>query len=149
MKVEIALARLPRIRANPGDLRRVFVNLLENARAAMPRGGTVRVVGGMEAGAVRVDVTDEGRGIPTQNLERIFEPMFTAKGNGGTGLGLAIVRAVMERLDGSVTAANGPEGGAVFTLVFPAKVVERERARNGSARSAVSRLGARRSAAKR
>jgi len=101
------------------DLRYVFINLLLNARDAMPRGGTIRVRGSVAGGKAVVTVEDEGTGIPPEHLHSIFRPFFTTKGNQGTGLGLSMAYGVMARAEGSITAANRPEGGAVFTLTFP------------------------------
>src|SRR6185437_17171289 len=78
---------------------------------------------------VLVTVSDEGTGIRAQDLPHIFEPFFTTKGPRGTGLGLSIARSVMESIDGSISAANRPEGGSIFSLRFrradasPAKIV--------------------------
>jgi signal transduction histidine kinase len=113
-------ADLPRVRGSSSELRQLFLNLLLNARDAMPRGGTIHICSEMDAGLVIVRVRDEGTGIPPENLERIFEPFFTTKGSCGTGLGLALARKVMETLGGTITASNDPAGqGAVFTLRFP------------------------------
>lgn len=105
--------------ASTAELRHMFINLVLNARDAMPNGGKVRI--GLErtdAGAV-VTVTDDGTGIAEDHLAHIFEPFFSTKGALGTGLGLSTAHALMSELGGRITAANRPEGGAVFTLVFP------------------------------
>jgi signal transduction histidine kinase/ActR/RegA family two-component response regulator len=110
--------------ASTAELRHMFINLLLNARDAMPQGGTVHI--GLErtdAGAV-VTVSDTGTGIPEAHLGRIFEPFFSTKGALGTGLGLSTAHGVMNELGGNITAANRPGGGAVFTLVFPVSGVE-------------------------
>jgi signal transduction histidine kinase/CheY-like chemotaxis protein len=104
---------------SPGELRHVFVNLLLNARDAMPRGGLIRISSRRVEQGAEVKVEDEGDGIPLENVERVFDPFFTTKGPMGMGLGLAIVQGVMRRLGGHVTAANRPGRGAVFTLGFP------------------------------
>jgi signal transduction histidine kinase/ActR/RegA family two-component response regulator len=105
-----------------GELRHVFVNLLLNARDAMPRGGRIRVSSHTAAAHAEVRVEDEGTGIAPEHLDRLFDPFFTTKGppgGAGIGLGLAIVQGVMRRLGGQVVAGNRPEGGAVFSLTFP------------------------------
>ena len=105
--------------ASTAELRHMFINLLLNARDAMPKGGTVHIgLERSEAGAV-VKVSDDGTGIPQDHLSRIFEPFFSTKGALGTGLGLSTAHALMAEIGGQITAANRPEGGAVFTLVFP------------------------------
>jgi signal transduction histidine kinase len=118
--VEVEVPPLPRVRGSAADLRYVFINLLLNARDAMPNGGTIRVRGRAGHGQVVLTVEDEGTGIPEEHLHSIFRPFFTTKGNQGTGLGLAMAYGIVSRAGGTITAANRPEGGARFTLTFPA-----------------------------
>ncbi|MFE8605146.1 sensor histidine kinase [Archangium violaceum] len=118
--MEVEVPPLPRVSGSAADLRYVFINLLLNARDAMPRGGVVRVRGREDEGQVILTVEDEGTGIPPEHLHSIFRPFFTTKGNQGTGLGLAMAYGVVSRAGGTITAANRPEGGALFTLTFPA-----------------------------
>ncbi|WPB76097.1 ATP-binding protein [Archangium violaceum] len=118
--VEVEVPPLPRVSGSAADLRYVFINLLLNARDAMPRGGAIRVRGREDEGQVILTVEDEGTGIPPEHLHSIFRPFFTTKGNQGTGLGLAMAYGVISRAGGTITAANRPEGGALFTLTFPA-----------------------------
>jgi signal transduction histidine kinase len=111
--VELRLsARLPRVKGPPSALKHVFLNLLLNAREA---GGRARIVACRSGRRVIVTVSDTGRGIPAQDLPHIFEPHFSTKSKRG-GLGLALARAELERIGGSISAANAPAGGAVFTL---------------------------------
>jgi signal transduction histidine kinase len=117
--LEARVPPLPLVAGSAAELRYVLVNLLLNARDAMPRGGTIRVHGSAVGGAVVLCVEDEGTGIPEAHLHSIFRPFFTTKGKQGTGLGLSMAYGVMARAGGSITAANRPEGGALFTLTFP------------------------------
>ncbi|HZA51951.1 MAG TPA: ATP-binding protein [Myxococcaceae bacterium] len=112
-------AGLPPVSGNASELRHVFVNLLVNARDAMPSGGAIRVAASEKGEEVRVTVSDEGTGIAPENLGRVFDPFFTTKGARGTGLGLAVAHGVMRRLGGSIAAANDLDRGAVLTLRFP------------------------------
>jgi signal transduction histidine kinase/ActR/RegA family two-component response regulator len=105
--------------ANPAELRHVFVNLLLNARDAMPGGGTISVECRREDEGTVVSVADEGTGVPPENLDRIFESFFTTKGSRGTGLGLAMARGAMARIGGSIQARNLSPRGAEFLLRFP------------------------------
>jgi signal transduction histidine kinase len=109
---------LPLVRATAQDLRHVFVNLLINARDAMPQGGRVVISAESNSQNVVIRVEDEGHGIPEQDLGRIFDSFFTTKGALGNGLGLAIAKSVLEGIGGSITARNRPEGGACFELRF-------------------------------
>ncbi len=109
------------IRCDVGQIQRVLLNLVLNAIDATGDGGVVRVRdrGVSRDGALRVlAVEDDGPGIPEDHLDRIFNPFFTTKDQ-GTGLGLAIAHRIVESHEGRLTAANRPEGGAVFTLALP------------------------------
>ena len=110
---------LPPVRANPSELKHLFVNLLLNARDAMPAGGTISIEASPDEEFAVVSVSDEGTGIPAEHLEAIFESFFTTKGRRGTGLGLSMARSSMARLGGSIMARNRDGGGAEFVLRFP------------------------------
>ncbi|MNP10915.1 Sporulation kinase A [compost metagenome] len=71
-------------------------------------------------GQVQIDVIDDGQGIPDQLLPQLFQRFIKGK-NGETGLGLAISRAIVERCDGTISAHNGEQGGAIFRMSFPSK----------------------------
>jgi two-component system, NtrC family, sensor kinase len=109
-------------------IQQVLINLLLNSRDAMPNGGkiNVRVTKGdsMPTGQlqeyVRVEVLDNGVGIPSENISSIFEPFFTTKPPGrGTGLGLAISARVIEGLGGKITVQSTIGRGSCFTLWLP------------------------------
>jgi signal transduction histidine kinase len=117
--VRISMPALPPVRGSVAELSLLFVNLLRNARDAMPEGGTVTITAQRNAWAVVVNVADQGTGITPRVAKRLFEPFFTTKGSRGSGLGLWLAAGTMERLGGSIRAANRPRGGALFTLEFP------------------------------
>jgi signal transduction histidine kinase len=119
IRIENAVPPLPEVIAWRNDLQRVFVNLLINARDAMPLGGRIRVSGERVGEQLVVKVEDEGTGIEPGVMPRIFEPYFTTKGSTGTGMGLSTVQRAMARIGGSVAASNRSRGGALFTLCFP------------------------------
>jgi signal transduction histidine kinase/CheY-like chemotaxis protein len=119
IRIQTDLPDLPPVPGLVSDLRHVVVNLLLNARDAMPRGGTIRMMAEQQPKRVVLKVLDEGGGIPGEDLAKIFDPFFTTKGKRGTGLGLSMARGVLSRLGGDITAENRPEGGACFTLSFP------------------------------
>jgi two-component system sensor histidine kinase MprB len=107
----------------PERLGRAVNNLLDNAARHSPANGTVEVV--VDADGVRV--RDHGPGIEHQDLPHVFDRFFrgvSSRGRQGSGLGLAIVSQVAEQHGGSVSAANAPDGGAVFTLRLPTGVAD-------------------------
>ena len=120
IQIEMELPpNLAPVDGSASDLRQIFLNLLLNAGDAMDKGGKIKIAANsIEHGMVLVTVSDEGTGIRAQDLPHIFEPFYTTKGPRGTGLGLSIASSVMESMYGSISAANRPEGGAIFTLRF-------------------------------
>ncbi len=118
MNIETHLPDLPPVMGSEEELRNVFINLLVNAQHAMPDGGRIDIIGTVEDGAVVVRIADNGKGIPEEDLPRIFEPFFSGKGSNGTGLGLALAKDTLSRMGGSITARNRSEGGACFELRF-------------------------------
>lgn len=108
---------LPAVRADAGKLKRVLMNLLINARQAMPEGGILTVAAGARGDEVLVSVTDTGVGIPDKDKPHIFETFFSTKEE-GTGLGLAIVRRTIEDLHGSVEFDSKP-GRTTFRFYLP------------------------------
>jgi signal transduction histidine kinase len=105
------------VRADPGQLRRVLLNLARNAAAAAP-GGRVEIAARAAHGAVRIEVRDNGPGVPTELREKIFTPFFTTREK-GTGLGLAFVREIVRDHGGDVMVEDAPGGGSVFSFVLP------------------------------
>lgn len=109
----------------------VCCNLVKNAIDAMPAGGTLTVTTGIVGREVVLRFEDSGVGLP-ENTEAIFEPFYTTKTAGkGTGLGLAICKDYITRLNGTIHAANRPEGGAVFTIRIPIESCPGGKVRNG------------------
>jgi two-component system sensor histidine kinase HupT/HoxJ len=105
-----------------GQLQQVVINLVQNAADAMAGRAEPRLTihGEVRHGQVMVSFRDNGSGIEEALLGRIFDPFFTTKPVGkGTGLGLSITYGIVERHSGRLTAANHPEGGAVFSLMLP------------------------------
>ena len=114
---------VPYALGDPHQLMQVFLNLIVNAEQAIREirdRGTLRIRLGKGEGTVWVGFHDDGPGIPKESLQSIFDPFFTTKRPGrGTGLGLSICKSVMKEHNGSVEAANAPDGGAVFTVTLP------------------------------
>ena len=124
-------ADLGGIKADPGQLEQVILNLLVNARDAMPQGGVITIEtenATVEAGRddatpgeyVRLAVTDTGVGMTPETLSHIYEPFFTTKERGkGTGLGLATVYGIVDQSGGTIDATSRLNHGTTFTIRFP------------------------------
>jgi len=121
---------MPKIRGS--KLFQVCCNLIKNAIDAMPEGGTLTITTGVVGREVVLRFEDTGVGLP-DSAEAIFEPFFTTKLAGkGTGLGLAICKDYIARLNGTITAANREDAGAVFTIRIPVESCRGGRAANAT-----------------
>ncbi len=109
------------IKAATDQIKQVLLNLFTNARDAMPKGGTLTITTESLPGEMRLTVTDTGRGIAPQHLNRIFEPFFTTKKQQfGSGLGLYISYNIIKRHGGTMDVSSKPGNGATFTISLPA-----------------------------
>jgi two-component system, cell cycle sensor histidine kinase and response regulator CckA len=109
------------IRAVSSQVEQVLLNLLTNARDAMPQGGTVTVETAETRRGVMLAVTDTGTGMDAETLRHIFEPLFTTKpADQGTGLGLSIVSGILERAGWAKTVESSLGSGTTFKIYFPA-----------------------------
>ena len=114
-------------KVNPAQIQQVMINLLINARQAMPEGGIVELKLAVDPSGrmVELSVHDHGGGIAPENLRRIFEPFFSTKtgpdssGLGGAGLGLAVCRDIIEAHHGRLRAESRQGRGSTFTLLLP------------------------------
>jgi signal transduction histidine kinase len=100
-------------------MRRVFLNLADNARKAMPKGGTFSMKVFEQNGSFVFEVSDTGVGMSEEVKERIFEPFFSSSESGGTGLGMSIVRSIVEAHQGSLTVSTAKYKGTTFRIVLP------------------------------
>ena len=114
------------VRASADRLAQVIENVLANARSFAPAGTVVDAEVTTDAGHCHVVITDRGPGIPPAHLDRAFDRFFTYRPaqtedrrQSHTGLGLAIARTIVEGFRGTITAANGPDGGARFDIRLP------------------------------
>jgi two-component system cell cycle sensor histidine kinase/response regulator CckA len=135
VQLETGLATgLRRVLADPGQMEQVIMNLILNARDAMPAGGTIRIVTeNVEIGVntapdhelrpgpgVMLSISDTGHGIDNEALEHIFEPFFTTKEPGkGTGLGLTTVHRIVRESGGEIWVESAPGQGATFRVCLP------------------------------
>ena len=115
---------LPPVAADDGKLSQVLTNLVDNAIKYSPDGGPIEVRLAPVDGAMRIEVLDEGLGIPAQEQERIFEKFYRldpnlTRGVGGTGLGLYICRALVERMGGTISVDSAEGRGSTFVVELP------------------------------
>jgi two-component system sensor histidine kinase BaeS len=112
------------VSADPFRIDQILSNLISNALRHTPEGGQVVLTMEMAPAQVEVIIRDSGQGIPIESLPHVFERFYRAdrsrsRAEGGTGLGLAIARKLAEAHGGTLSAANHPRGGAIFTLTLP------------------------------
>jgi signal transduction histidine kinase len=127
VRLDFQAAGRPYAWVNPAQIQQVLLNLIINAKQAMPQGGTVRlcVAENPATRMAELVVADTGVGIAPENLRRIFEPFFTTKtgpdssGLGGTGLGLSVCREIVEAHHGWLRAESRIGQGTTFTLRLP------------------------------
>lgn len=128
--------RLPKIRANPNQLKQVFLNIIANAYQSMEDNGRLTIYTDVDAEASRIEIvfTDTGCGIAPENLKEIFTPFFSTKAPGkGTGLGLYICKSLIKSLNGDISVQSEKGKGTSFTVSLPVRKtahIEREKARN-------------------
>lgn len=126
VQVEARYTDRPVVWAVPGQVEQIIVNLVINARQAMPNGGRLRVEvrDNPAAETAEVKVSDTGVGIQPEQLRQIFEPFFTTKlpdehGRGGTGLGLSVCRQIIEQHHGRIRVESVVGKGSTFTVKLP------------------------------
>ena len=110
------------IRGNGSQLQQCFLNLIFNAVEAMPDGGQLTILSKLDRAKKNalIEIRDTGYGIPKENLDHIYDPFFTTKGEGeGTGLGLSIVYGVTKNHEGNIKIDSEVGKGSSFILNFP------------------------------
>jgi len=121
---------LPEVKVDISEMRRVFMNLLENSLRAMQHSKNKRIkittrrlrpISRFQLSPwLYIEILDEGEGIPEEYLDKIFEPFFTTyKHRGGNGLGLAIVKQIVTRHQGYIDVASRPGKGTIFSIRIP------------------------------
>ncbi|MGF1511027.1 MAG: ATP-binding protein [Myxococcota bacterium] len=121
VRIETRLEPLPRVRVQAGSLNQAFLTLLENgAQAMVPGGGTLRVATHHRAGALRVDIADEGPGIPEELRDRLFDMELSRRGpRARFRVGLALVKATVTRHGGRIDFESLPGAGTCFRIHLP------------------------------
>ncbi len=125
---------VPLVRANGNQIQQVLLNLLINARQAMPDGGTItlRLQHHLQENMVAMIIRDAGMGIAQDKLQKIFDPFFSTKsgpdasGKGGTGLGLSSCRNIIDGHRGRIRVASTVGQGTQFTIMLPVASVEKK-----------------------
>jgi PAS domain S-box-containing protein len=125
-------ADVPPVLGNGARLEQVFLNLVLNAAQAMPEGDAqnheIRIELLSDGETVRVEVSDDGTGMPPNVLDRIFDPFFTTKPPGvGTGLGLPICRSIVRAHGGDIDVRSSPGQGSTFTVSLPRYLGEKKK----------------------
>jgi len=121
--------RIPQIEVNKGEMQQVFLNMITNARDAMlPGGGKLEIRVERVNKNVKVGISDTGKGIERENLDKIFEPFYTTKetvgrdsNHRGTGLGLSVSYGIVKRHGGAINVESEVGEGTTFTVKFPVK----------------------------
>jgi signal transduction histidine kinase len=128
IRVETQYDAVPPALANGNQIQQVLLNLLINARQAMPNGGqlTLKLTHDTTLNMVEMTIRDTGSGMSPEVLKRIFEPYFSTKsgpdasGKGGTGLGLSMCRSIIEAHHGRIRVESAPGKGTAFVIKIPA-----------------------------
>jgi len=121
IKIKTSFAEeLPPILASKNQLRQVFLNMVANARDAMPEGGTLSVNTASDRETVKIEISDTGIGIKEEHLKRIFESFFTTKESvKGVGLGLSVCYGFVKEHGGDIQVRSEVGSGTTFTITFP------------------------------
>ena len=118
---------IPEMQADLVQLQQIFLNLLFNAIEAMPDGGklNIRSIYDQNAGAIKIEISDTGKGIDQEIMNDIFKPFFTTKTK-GSGLGLAITKRVVEEHGGTISVTSDPDKTTVFKILFNIQADKKE-----------------------
>ena len=123
---------LPPIDADADQLQQVFINLINNSLDAMPLGGELRVSTALDLDSVVIVLTDSGEGIAEDQIDLIFDPLFSTKHGRGTGLGLTIVKQIISEHNGEVEVESEPGKQTTFRIRLPGNAARSAVAGNGA-----------------
>ncbi|HWP68327.1 MAG TPA: ATP-binding protein, partial [Rectinemataceae bacterium] len=126
IEIKVSIEKdLPSILLDKRHIKQALLNLIQNAMAAMPDGGTLGVSAEYSGDEVRISISDTGTGIPEELLTKIFEPYFTTKKN-GTGLGLTITYKIVKEHSGDISLESKEGKGSTFTIHLPVPQKEKK-----------------------
>jgi PAS domain S-box-containing protein len=126
VRIDLSLAEgIPPVSIDKRFMKQALLNLVKNAIAAMPSGGTLSVTTSVTAESVRIDLADTGEGISEDRLQKIFEPYYTTREN-GSGLGLTLVFKIVKEHRGEIQVQSSPGRGSVFSIILPLPQGERK-----------------------
>ncbi len=124
-KIKVALKPgdgLPAIFASGNQLKQVLLNMIMNAKNAMPSGGNLMIVSGRRENMLYMKIADTGVGIPPENRDRIFDAFFTTKSDvKGVGLGLSVCFGIIREHGGKIEVDSEPGAGTTFTVLMPSE----------------------------
>ena len=118
--------KLPSIEADPDQLQQVFINLINNSLDAMPDGGRLTVSTASDRNSVLIELADNGEGIAEDQIDLIFDPLFSTKQGRGTGLGLTVVKQIVSEHNGSVEVESEPGLRTTFRIRLPLEATSAE-----------------------
>jgi PAS domain S-box-containing protein len=118
IKVITKLDKIPKMLLDPERIKRVFLNIIQNAVAAMPKGGKLIVGTSRSGDSVEISFKDSGIGIPEENMQKLFTPLFTTKAK-GLGMGLSICKQIVEGHRGDIVVKSKAGEGALFIVRLP------------------------------
>jgi PAS domain S-box-containing protein len=118
IKVITKLDKIPKMLLDPERIKRVFLNIIQNAVAAMPKGGKLTVGTSRSGDSVEISFKDSGEGIPEENMQKLFTPLFTTKAK-GLGMGLSICKQIIEGHRGDIVVKSKAGEGALFIVRLP------------------------------
>ena len=129
VRVDLQLGEaLAPVWGDSGKLQQVLMNLVLNARDSMQDGGDLSIRTAQQNGEVVLEVADTGRGIPREQIHKIYDPFFTTKGTGkGTGLGLSVTYGIVQEHRGTITVRSEAGSGTLFRVALPAVAEGRKR----------------------
>jgi signal transduction histidine kinase len=110
---------LPQLIIDSTLIKRILINLIQNAVQAMPNGGKLAVIATIQRGRIKIEIEDTGEGIPVEVQDKLFTPLITTKAK-GQGFGLAVVKRMTEAMNGTVTFESEKGKGTKFIVQFPA-----------------------------